>query len=137
MSKKKRFLTRGHATYIHQKLKSVCRNEIKQLGRGGQSIIFSCDDEILKVYKRPWSIDLQEMEIKLKVLNKFDFVPRTGHFYSFGFKQQQVIGRKKRELSPLQFEELGQKLAKIHTTVKVKLKRPTSCNQNTGNVLAT
>ena len=121
--------------FIYHGLRKICPKKVEELGRGGQSIIFSCDGEILKVYKRPWTVDLEQMDKKLKVLNKFDFVPRTEQFFFFGFKQQQVIGRKTRKFTPLQFEELGRKIAKIHTTVNVELRKPTSCDQNTGKVV--
>ena len=67
--------------FIWWKNKSYCDTKSTLLGSGGQSKIYLCGDDTIKQYKRPWIIDMDEMEAKLKALNQLEFVPETKQFY--------------------------------------------------------
>ena len=49
---------------------AYCKTEMKKLDEGGQSSIYECDGDLIKIYKNSWKANMQQMHIILKGLDE-------------------------------------------------------------------
>ena len=124
----------GVVLYRNVRLAAYCEGEMKYLAKGGQSTIYQCGDEIVKFYRRPWRVNLGEMQKKLLALNQLDFVPRTTEFYSTGFKQERISGTHEFTMTMAESYQFGYYLAQIHSLKLNGLKWFNSCHSNTRQI---
>ena len=117
---------------LHENWGHICPTERKRISEGGQSTIYVCENSIIKVYKKSWTIDMANMKRKMKALNSLNFVPKTFEFYSNGLRQEQLFGTFGGGMTEKQLQELGHNLALIHQLPwrDFRLKQPTVCDSN-------